>query len=100
VRFRSHRGASHSAFRAHKGGFPGQQAFSAHVLRAIKVRRAKAAKTAKLPKAAAFKSALKKAPAGWVKPRTKAASFKSALRQAPKPKTKAAKYKAARGKRV
>lgn len=97
IRFRSKRGAGHgAAFRTHKGGLARQQAFSAHAARVIKVRKAAAARPWKAPKApaykgigarnpypakaraAAFKSAARKAPAAWVKAKRKPAKYRKA----------------------
>jgi hypothetical protein len=106
TRFRSRRGTKHggSVFRAHRGYRPGGRVFAAHANRALMARRPKAIRPWKAPKAAAYKAALKKPPAGWVKRKTKAAAYKSAMKKAPaswtRARKKAAKYKAVTPKRV
>ena len=96
VRFRSRRGVKRSStFRAHKGGYPRQRAFSAHAARAIrgpKIAAVKALKTARLaaykgtgtrnpypvrPKAQAYKAAGHHAPAGWTAKRKKLAKYRA-----------------------
>jgi hypothetical protein len=98
VRFRSHRGASHSkTFRAHKSGYPRQQPFGAHLMRAYKIARVRAAKQPKTPRPTAYKGIGTRNP---YPAKTKIAAYKSALRSAPAAwsakKRKAAKYKPAK----
>ena len=88
-------------FRSHRGFRKGGAVFRAHANKALTVKRAKAARPWKGPKAAAFRAAgrHKGFPA-----RHRAMAYKSAGRHAPaswvKARRKAAKYRAARAKRV
>lgn len=104
MRFRSRRGVkSHggSVFLSHKAGYPRQVAFSAHTMRAIRIAKIRAAKAPKTVKAAAYKGIGTRNP---YPAKTKAAAYKSALRKAPAAwaakKRKMAKYKPAKPKNL
>lgn len=95
VRFHSRRGKSARRLFAPHRPLSTERVFAAHASRALTVNRAKTVKLKQVKlakykaagahrgfpvrkKAAAYKAAGKKAPAAWVKPRTKAAKFKAA----------------------